>query len=296
MYHGWKFSGDGRCVERPAEKAENNNQCSIRSYPVREYAGMAFAYMGEGEPPSFDLSRKTPFEKDGALVFARAETWPCNWLQQVENSLDAVHVSFAHQWGTVGTFGQIVTNNIPVLDYEETDSGIRQTATRPGNRVRVSDWTFPNNNHIVQPGRELNDPWLDIGIWMTPNDDETTTRFIIYAVKSQGEEKDRAFTETFMKYRDYNPADFHDELINQAIVPEDELVALTSAQDYVAAVGQGAIADRHNEFLGYSDKGIVFLRKIMWRELEKISKGEPTKQWRKLAAEAKLPTQVSVNA
>jgi 5,5'-dehydrodivanillate O-demethylase len=131
---------------------------------------------------------------------------------------------------------------------------------------------------------------------MTPNDDHTTTRFIIYAIASQGDEKDREFTETFVKCRDYNPADHHDELINQGIIPEDELVELTSAQDYVAAVGQGAIADRRNEFLGYSDKGIIFLRKIMWRELEKISKGEPTKQWRKLAEDVKLPTQAPINA
>ena len=60
---------------------------------------------------------------------------------------------------------------------------------------------------------------------------------------------------------------------------EDKLVGLTFAQDYVAVRGQGMIADRDTELLGKSDLGIVTLRRLFWRELDKQRAGLATKQW-----------------
>lgn len=291
MYHGWQFDGHGRCTDRPAENSERNSSIKIASYPLHEYAGLVFAYMGEGPAPDFDLPRKDHFEKDGTLLFAREETWPCNWLQQVENSLDAVHVSFVHHWGDVGTFGEAVAPTIPKLEYEETDAGIRQTATRSANSVRVSNWTFPNNNHIATPGVTLDDPWIDIGIWMTPIDDLRTTRFIVYAIPSSTSEADQRIRDYFEKFGDYNPADHHDELVVQRRVPDDKVMQLTSAQDYVATVGQGTIADRQNERLGVSDRGVVFLRRLYWRELGHLRNGRPLKRWTRLRAAPNMPKQ-----
>ncbi len=282
MYHGWQYDGRGACTERPAENPKRNSSVKIPAYPTHEYAGLVFAYLGEGEPPEFDLPRKAAFEKPGVLLFAREETWPCSWLQMVENSLDAVHVSFVHHWGNVGTFGQAVAPVIPKLEYAETDAGIRQTATRSANSVRVSDWTFPNNNHILVPGVELKDAWIDIGIWMTPRENTSATRFIIYAVPSTTPEADERAREHFAKHGDYNPADFHSEIMLERKMPAEEIMQLTSAQDYAATMGQGAIADRVNERLGVSDKGVVFLRRLFWRETDLIREGKPTKQWRRI--------------
>ncbi|MGH6990847.1 MAG: Rieske 2Fe-2S domain-containing protein, partial [Stellaceae bacterium] len=151
IYHGWRYDGAGHCTERPAENDKLPTDITIDGYALHEYGGLVFAYLGAGPAPAFDLPRKDAFERPGGLLFTRTERWQCNWFQQVENSLDATHVSFVHQAGIVGTFGQAVTAAIPELDYIETDAGIRQTATRGKNNVRVSDWTFPNSNHIIQP-------------------------------------------------------------------------------------------------------------------------------------------------
>src|SRR3954471_18262425 len=51
FYHGWKYDGSGQCVEMPAEDASSPPKVRIKSYPTREYAGLIFAYFGEGEPP-----------------------------------------------------------------------------------------------------------------------------------------------------------------------------------------------------------------------------------------------------
>jgi 5,5'-dehydrodivanillate O-demethylase oxygenase subunit len=50
-------------------------------------------------------------------------------------------------------------------------------------------------------------------------------------------------------------------------------------EDYAVQVGQGKIADRANEHLGRMDAGVILLRKIWQRELDKLAQGSPLKQW-----------------
>jgi 5,5'-dehydrodivanillate O-demethylase len=296
MYHGWQFNGMGACIQRPAEDDRLPPREKIAGYPLREYCGLIFAYMGDGEPPDFQLPRKDAFERPGGLLFTRSETWPCNWFQQIENSMDATHVSFVHHWGEVGTFGEAVAATIPQLEYLETEAGIRQTAIRSKNSRRVTDWTFPNNNHISQPGLRHDDPWIDVGIWMTPVDDTHTTRFILYSIASTTPDADARITRYFEEFGDYEPADFHHQLFIEQRLPKDTLMQLTSAQDYVAAVGQGAIVDRTQERLGKSDMGIAFMRRIFMREMDAIHNGRPTKAWRKLDHAAEMPHQTRAPA
>ncbi|MFM9969403.1 MAG: Rieske 2Fe-2S domain-containing protein [Burkholderiales bacterium] len=290
VYHGWRFDGAGQCVERPAERDTRLPNVKIAGYPALDYGGLVFAYMGEGAAPAFDLPRKEIFERPEGqgVVRAKAEKWPCNWLQGVENSLDAVHVSFVHQLGTVGAFGEAVTGTIPELSYSETEAGIEQVATRGKDNVRKSDWTFPNNNHVIVPGVAKGDPWTDLGVWNVPHDDFNTTRFVIYSTAASGDAAQR-FIDYFDRHGEYNPADHHDALFHQGIFPAHPM--LTAAQDYVATSGQGTVADRAHEVLGRSDAGIVFLRKIFFRELELLNNGQPTKSWRRRPKDVALPIQ-----
>lgn len=284
MYHGWKYDATGQCVDRPAERPGSEAAIRIAAYHVHEYCGFIFAWVGEGEPPEFDLPRKAFFEKEGILFFQRQEIWPCNWLQHAENSLDAVHVSFAHQMGKVGVFGDAVTHTVPDLSYEETDAGIRQTAVRNegDTKVRVSEWSFPYGNHVPMPPLKPGGPWMEVSSWMVPIDDTHTSRTVLIAVESTTPEVDAELEQYFESCETYNAADHHDELF-AGIYPEDPLIRLTSAQDYVALIGQGAIVDRSSERLGASDRGIAMLRRIMWREMEAIEAGRPTKQWRRVS-------------
>ena len=53
FYHGWVFDGAGQCIEQPAEKASFAAKVKVCSYPVEEYLGLIFAYLGDGAPPPF---------------------------------------------------------------------------------------------------------------------------------------------------------------------------------------------------------------------------------------------------
>ena len=291
LYHGWKYDSTGQCVEIPSESDAIAATVKVAGYPVHEYGGLVFAYLGDGVAPAFYLPRKDAFEEPGRLLFARQQIWPCNWLQQVENSLDALHVSFVHQKGKVGHFGEAVTPAIPELDYFETDAGIRQVATRSANNVRVSDWTFPNNNHILIPSAFRDSPWVDLGIWMVPLDDAHTIRFQIYSVTSVSPEDDDRMRNHFDRHATYTPAEHHDELLHQQVFPEEVFLELTNAQDYVAAVGQGSIVDRSQERLVSSDLGVALVRRLLFREMEARRSGKEPKKWTRLHEEIELQTE-----
>ena len=60
-----------------------------------------------------------------------------------------------------------------------------------------------------------------------------------------------------------------------------ERTNIVNVQDYVAQVGQGAIADRDHEHLGHSDILVSLFRRIWQRELRNLYEGHPLKQWRR---------------
>ncbi|HYZ01062.1 MAG TPA: aromatic ring-hydroxylating dioxygenase subunit alpha, partial [Candidatus Binatia bacterium] len=45
-------------------------------------------------------------------------------------------------------------------------------------------------------------------------------------------------------------------------------------QDFIAWVGQGAIADRTQEHLGESDRGIIMMRRKMFEQMDAVQRGE----------------------
>ncbi|HEY8693388.1 MAG TPA: Rieske 2Fe-2S domain-containing protein [Chloroflexota bacterium] len=282
FYHGWKYDPTGQCVEQPAEEKSFAHKIRIEAHPAHEYAGLIWAYLGEGEPPPFP--RRYELEREG-VSWVMVQVWPCNWFQQVENSIDASHVSFVHR---EGLFGQVVTEAPPKLECEETEFGIIQRAIRPGNNVRVSDWQFPNCNHVVVP--RANDAhsggWVDLFNWKVPIDDDHTRTFIIRSVAATGESKHK-LEEWATTRGNYDPSEHHDELFRK-YMPDDQ-ANLIAAQDYIAQVAQGPIVDRSAERLGNTDAGIILLRKLFTRELEAIKAGQPTKHWRQRYEPADLP-------
>src|SRR5262249_25048965 len=121
-----------------------------------------------------------------------------------------------------------------------------------------------------------------------PVDDEHAVRYTLNAIPSVSPEVDRMIAAHAEKYGHYNPADHHDELFTDDKYPDEPVFQLTSAQDYVAQMGQGTIADRENERLVTSDKGIAFRRKLFFRELDLVEAGRGTKRWKRLDHAVKM--------
>src|SRR5205823_8039648 len=174
------------------------------------------------------------------------------------------------------TFGELITPTIPTLEYEETDWGLIQRTIRGPDTARVSDYQWPNCNHIAIPYGTKSDgvAWGDLFIWKVPVDDEHTLGFVINQVPLVGAAA-RRFEEQLIADGEYDaakhkatyePAEHEVELFRKRM-PQDGTFRI-NAQDYIAQVSQGRIVDRSRERLGRQDAGVILLRSVFRRELE----------------------------
>jgi 5,5'-dehydrodivanillate O-demethylase len=101
QYHGWKFDATGACVEQPFEdtmhpEAAFRAKCGLNGYPVKEMAGLLFAYLGPQPAPLFPMWE--PYTWGEVVRDIAIVELPCNWLQCQENSLDPVHNEWLHAY------------------------------------------------------------------------------------------------------------------------------------------------------------------------------------------------------
>lgn len=97
-YHGWRFGGDGTCVEIPYAEGRIPSRACVRSYPVEEKDGVVlfWYHAGDAAPayrvPTFDEAHDPtwvgPREHRGELVASLQD--------MAENNVDAAHFVFVH--------------------------------------------------------------------------------------------------------------------------------------------------------------------------------------------------------
>ncbi|HET6318253.1 MAG TPA: Rieske 2Fe-2S domain-containing protein, partial [Chloroflexota bacterium] len=81
VYHGWKFTTDGTCVDMPNEPGESDFKQKVKAvaYPTQERAGVVWIYMGaQSEPPPLpDLEPNMLGDGEWSLQVYQRE---CNWM------------------------------------------------------------------------------------------------------------------------------------------------------------------------------------------------------------------------
>jgi 5,5'-dehydrodivanillate O-demethylase len=275
FYHGWKFDPQGNCVEQPAEAEAYKSRVKIRAYPTREYLGLIFAYLGEGEAPPFPLFPEIELAKD--TVYYNRHPVPCNYYQRIENDMDELHLHFVHKVST----DEVGLVEFPDIDVTETDYGILRKGIRKEsghNVTRTAFWMMPNVLMTFTPGRPSRPQWVQHLAWRVPITDTEMCSFIVAAEKGGGEglkarppiEPDPAYLTTEilagrMRVQDISP----------------DYPGLFMVQDNVALGGQGYVVDRTKDKLGQSDKALIFLRRMWARELRALHEGREPKAWRR---------------
>ncbi|MBV9325398.1 MAG: Rieske 2Fe-2S domain-containing protein [Chloroflexi bacterium] len=155
VYHGWKFSVDGTCVDMPNEPAESDFKHKVRAvaYPTRERGGIVWAYLGPRStpPPLPSFEGNMLPEDEGQVTAIQRE---CNWFQGLEGDIDTSHFSFLHA-GSMdvstqqpGTFSYyMLADRAPRYSVVDTDFGTMYGAYREtddGRRYwRVANFLFP---------------------------------------------------------------------------------------------------------------------------------------------------------
>jgi phenylpropionate dioxygenase-like ring-hydroxylating dioxygenase large terminal subunit len=268
-YHGWLFGVDGKILETPGELADSTLKDRLfhGAYPVHEYHGVVFAYMGPPEKqPPFPIYDS--FIRPGwRMIPGRKYFYPCNWLQIMENTMDPAHTAFLHTIVSGAMFTEEF-GVLPELEFVETPIGMFYVATRRvGDNVwaRMVEAVLPNWQQVApiwENGREehpFSGPMMSR--WNVPLDD-THTMFIEF----------RHVSETAGETPEWW-ADRNVMLPGQVAADSYEAGQLRPG-DYESQVSQRPIAIHGLEHLGVTDRGVSMFRKLLRRSIRVVAAGK----------------------
>jgi len=269
-YHGWLYDVEGRVLETPGEPADSTFGQRVHhpAYKAQELGGVVFAYLGP-EPASL-LPRFDVLVREDGIRARRARTVNCNFFQMIENSVDQNHLRWLHRTGSTPTWddGEI---NPQAFEY-----GILNTYTRrvaDGERyAHVNFFVMPvmnktGNVEEGHPGEHQASSSGEVMRWRVPIDDTHTMHFTVEfgaivngkpVAKIMKDDTEQGLVES-------KPGVYKwDESINWFARGD---------QDRVAQESQGPIYDRTREHLGYTDRGVILLRRLYKESIEAVQKG-----------------------
>jgi nitrite reductase/ring-hydroxylating ferredoxin subunit len=155
VYHGWKYSCEGHCVDMPSEPEESNFKSKIHAtaYPCVERNDIIWTYMGPRQtpPPLPDIEPNMLPRGESAVQKVLRE---CNWFQGLEGDIDTSHLGFLHlgaikpEQTTPGTFDYYnVADRAPKYEVVDTEFGTSYGAYRPAEADtyywRIAHFLFP---------------------------------------------------------------------------------------------------------------------------------------------------------
>jgi len=257
-YHGWHFDSAGRCLEQPFEDVVHpdgrfRDKIRITAYPVEAKAGLLWAYLGPAPAPlvpDWDLFGDQGYKQ---IVFSEV---PCNWFQGQENSIDPIHFEWLHSNWTAAQRGE--SGRAPrhlKIAFDEFEWGFVYRRVREDSTEQDDLWTvgrvclWPN---CLYTGKFE---------WRVPIDDEHTLHVAWFNDPVPGA---APFSQARIPYW-FGPVT--DPVTGRYITSH------VMNQDFVAWLGQGTIADRTQEHLGESDRGVILFRKRMLEEAAIVARG-----------------------
>ena len=269
-YHGWLFGCDGAILETPGEPASSTLKDRLfhGAYPVHEAHGLVFAYMGPPEKmPAFPIYDS--LVRPGYRVIpGQKYIYPCNYLQILENTMDAIHTAFLH---TIVS-GAVFTDEfgvLPELEFAETPVGIIYIATR-----RVGDNIWSRSVENVLPNLQQVAPVWETGQqeisfsgpmmsrWVVPIDDTSSMYIELRHVsETPGVETPDWWADRSQMLAGQMPPDTYEE-------------AQRRPQDFEAQVSQRPIAVHGMEHLGTTDRGITMLRNQIRKGIKAVKEGQ----------------------
>lgn len=275
-YHGWLFDIDGTILDVPGQPAEIANRIKknvkLGAYPVKEYKGLIFAYMG---PPE----ETPPFPIYDAFVIPGMEMVPykapfgCNWLQVLDAILDPLHTSFLHARISRAQFSEEL-GELGELDFHDRMPYMLGTNTRRvGDNVwvRVNEMVFPN---FTQAGalfacdgtKQRYFGRSAFVRWVVPIDD---TKTVAYAWGCFGDRADPPEWNTQEGLQLIEQGELFDRTYE---------VRQRFPGDLEAVEGMGPINIHKNEHLVPSDRGIALMRRVLKQQVRDVKNGIKPRQ------------------
>ena len=263
-YHGWKFDVKGRCLEQPCEPQGGVRRDVARQpwYPVQERYGLVWAYMGrpekkpalprwsgleipEGSTDQIEIRLSPGWgDADGIMDF--------NWMHCYENGMDPFHVAWLHIQHSGPQFVFESDTNRPEI-AQNLMKGTRYVESRWGvahkTDVMTVEMIFPCSS--IVPG--FNDLMVHV-----PVDDNKTRMIQLTRLRADqaGATRERQLSHNGKSWDECTPEE-------RQKYPGD-----SEAMQDIPGSGHSW------EHLATTDRGIVLMRRVWEREVDKVLRGE----------------------
>lgn len=274
-YHGWHYDVDGRILDIPGvpEGEDYRKTFCHGAYPVREFHGIVFAYLGPPEKiPEFPVYDFLAFPEQD-LHPVRWDS-PCNWLQVRENTQDSIHTSFLHTMFGVPQFGPWYYQ-LPVIQWTETPVGQVTVTTRDTHGrlyARVNEIILPNFARVPEghsAGGDKSGSYMPsprgrgMSLWVIPKDNVNCSMigWFHFTPEQSPELRDWILKNTSLGQYEDRP------LEERKRYPGD----------YDAWVSQGKISIQANEHLCKSDGAIALYRVQLRKGIRAVQEGKDPK-------------------
>ena len=267
-YHGWLFAADGVCLDQPCEPDRGRNRAAYRQpwYPVQEYNGLIFTYMGPADRqpvlPRYDIFEDLREDEEIVILdhfaFGGPSEAPCNWFQTHENAMDPYHVFILHNAISGHQFDPKL-EIWPRIDWQRHSWGVTASQDRdlPDGTVlhRVTEIRVPTIRAIPTPTLSVLGKTNNMS-WAVPIDD-TRTKVLAMVRKP----KDRT-PQGLPVYSD-----------GKSWFELDEEGHQRYPGDYETQVGQGPITLHSTETLASSDRGVSMVRRQFLEQIRVVASG-----------------------
>jgi 5,5'-dehydrodivanillate O-demethylase len=236
----------------------------IAGYPVQELGGLIFAYLGPTPAPllpRWDLLVRDDMSREIGITHL-----PINWLHAAENTMDPYHLEFLHTrymnyvMKKLGRPPAAKPRHHLDIAFDVWEFGIMKRRLLEGDDPLTSDEWLVGHPLIFPSTLALGGERGPRFEYRVPIDD---THLIVYhyftALQQPGATPQQAvpFYEVPAKHEDGT-----------------YVVDTVVAQDMMVWATQGAVADRTNERLGTTDRGLILFRKLLDEQIRKVELGE----------------------
>lgn len=273
-YHGWQYDETGQCIDQPAESKGFAETVRIPSYPVEEYFGFIWVYLGESPAP--ELPRWPELEPYGRFHIIERRSW--NYFHDLENTVDDVHQYWVHKTGVYHDNG--MAGEIPEITVAAAEFGLLQTSRFTSGATRRLALLMPNTLYFTSGAGVLRG--FKSFLWNVPVDDESHMMFFLFIAAHLPPEVGARVAAGVRDGRKYlaqlRPVD---EIVRAVLSGRERWEDIEDRPDQVliedgiVLLGQGVLPDRSLNRLGSSDSAIILLRKLYAQELATIEAAGP---------------------
>ncbi len=271
-------------------------------------AGLILVYMGGGDPPPLP---NYPFfqETDDKRVWTTKMHHECNYLQASEGNVDPQHLSYLHRFladdnAILPALNRLLVADVaPELHVSTTGFGLELMAIRnlpSGDRyVRITNFVMPNCSAfdgvpVADSSVETISDNMGYQLhWHVPIDDYSHWKYTVifrYTGTMDSSFQARQHENVSEDFRTPPNA------ANRYLQDRQEMATKSYAgmgrkyydHDKFATESQGVIADRTQEHLGLTDRGVVAMRKQLLKAIEDVEAGK-----KPLLARAEQPEPLS---